>query len=67
MRVVIELEPASAGADLILSNWQATWGTSADGGGTELAAEASLSALLDLRQRCFDRGLTVNAFFPDNH
>lgn len=66
MRVVVDLEPPSAETKPILAEWQAVWGTFADGGGIELTAATSLSALLDLRQRCYDRDTNVNAVFPDN-
>lgn len=66
MRVAVELEPPSAAAALILGEWQAAWGGAADGGGVELAPADSLTALLDLKERCYDAGLTVNALFPDN-
>jgi hypothetical protein len=66
MRVVVELEPNNGETTGILAAWQATWGTTVEGGGIELADAAALSALLDLRKRCFDRSVTVNAIFPDN-
>jgi hypothetical protein len=66
MRLEVELEPRSAETTLILADWQAAWGHSSGRGGIELGAGTSLPALLDLRKRCFDRGITVNAFFPDN-
>jgi hypothetical protein len=65
MRVTVELEPPSAEAARILGAWQAAWGGAADQGGVELAAADSLTALLDLKERCYDAGLTVNARFPD--
>lgn len=64
MRVAVELEPDSAEAARILGEWRAAWGAAADGGGVELAPADSLAALLDLKARCYDRGLTVNALFP---
>jgi hypothetical protein len=66
MGVVVDLEPPSAETKRILTEWQAGWGALADGGGIELAAATSLSALLDLRLRCYDRGINVNAVFPYN-
>lgn len=66
MRVEVALEPDSAEAARILGEWRAAWGAAADGGGVELAPADSLTALLDLRSRCYDLGLTVNAVFPDN-
>jgi len=66
MRVVVDLEPDSAETKPILAGWRAAWGTLADGDSIELATATSLSALLDLRKRCFDLGVTVNAVFPDN-
>jgi hypothetical protein len=66
MRVEVELEPRSADTTLLLADWRAAWGAPSGRGGIELRAGTSLSALLDLRKRCFDRGVTVNAFFPDN-
>jgi len=66
MRVLVELEPRSVESTRIAGEWLAKWGTSAAGGGIELAAAASLSALLDLRERCFEKSVTVNVFFPDN-
>lgn len=65
MRVAVELEPDSADSARILGEWRAAWGAAA-GGGVELAPAESLAALLDLKDRCYDRGLTVNATFPDN-
>ncbi len=66
MRVVVALEPDSAEAAQILGEWWTAWGA-AEGGGGELDPGESLSALLDLKGRCFARGITVNASFPDNH
>lgn len=66
MRVVVALEPTNGEVTEILQSWQAEWGTWSEVGGIELADAALLSALLDLRQRCFDRALTVNVFFSDN-
>jgi len=66
MRVAVELEPASAESARILTAWQTAWRAAAVGGGTELAAADALTALLELKARCYDRGLTVNATFPDN-
>lgn len=66
MRVVVELEPASVEATQILAEWRQAWGAAAEGGGVELATADSLTALLDLKGRCYDVGLTVNALFPDN-
>jgi hypothetical protein len=66
MRVAVELEPASVEAAQVLAEWRAFWNTVEGGGGVELAAAGALPALLDLRARCYDRGLTVNATFPDN-
>lgn len=66
MRVAVELEPDSADSARILGEWRAAWGMAAVGVGVELAPAESLAALLDLKDRCYDRGLTVNATFPDN-
>lgn len=66
MRVVVELEPESAEAARVYAEWQAAWSTTGSGVGIELAPADSLKALLDLKSRCYDRGLTVNATFPDN-
>lgn len=66
MRVAVELEPDSAEAARVLGEWQAAWGGAVDGGVVELAPADSLKALLDLKTRCYDRVLTVNATFPDN-
>ena len=66
MRVAVELEPDTAEAARLLGEWQAAWGGAAAGGGVDLAPADSLTALLDLKERCYDRGLTVNATFPGN-
>lgn len=66
MRVAVELEPESVESARILGEWLAVWGVAAEKGGVELAPADSLSALLDLKDRCYDAGLTVNALFPDN-
>lgn len=66
MRLAVELEPDSADSARILGEWRAAWGMAAVGGGVELAPAESLAALLDLKDRCYDRGLTVNATFIDN-
>jgi hypothetical protein len=66
MRVAVELEPPSVEAARILGEWQAAWGGAAERGGVELAAADSLTALLDLKERCYDRGVTISATFPDN-
>lgn len=66
MRVVAELEPESAESARILGEWQAGWGVAVAGGGVELAPADSLSALLDLKDRCYEQGVTINASFPDN-
>lgn len=66
MRVVVELEPESVEAVRILGDWQEAWGAAVDGDEFELAAADPLLALLDLKDRCYDRGITVIATFPDN-
>jgi hypothetical protein len=66
MRVAVELEPDSAEAARVLGEWQAVWGEGAEAGGVELNPASALTALLDLKERCYDQGLTVNATFPDN-
>ena len=66
MRVAVALEPESAEADRILAEWRLAWGAAESDDGVELAVAESLAALLDLKARCFDHGLTVNATFPDN-
>lgn len=66
MRVVVELEPGSGESARILGEWREAWGAGAESGEVELAAADSLGALLDLKARCYCRGLTVNATFPDN-
>jgi len=66
MRLEVELEPESAESARIFAEWRALWGAAAIGGKIELAAADSLAALLDLKGRCYQQGLTVNAHFPDN-
>ena len=66
MQVAIALEPDSAGAARILAEWRTVWAASASPGGIELAPATALTALLDLKARCYDQGITVNATFPDN-
>jgi len=66
MLIAFELEPDSIEATRILAEWQAVWGQEAPGGGIELKPAESLSAMLDLKSRCHDQGLTINASFPDN-
>lgn len=66
MRVAVMLEPESAAAARILAEWRAAWGRGENAGEVELTPADSLKALLDLKVRCQDRGLTVNATFPDN-
>ncbi len=66
MRVAVELEPDSAEAARILGEWRAAWGAAVDGDGVELVSAKALAALLDLKERCYDLGVTVNATFPDN-
>lgn len=65
MRVVLDLEPATAESARLLSQWLAPWGVAA-GGGVELPAAGALAALLDLQKRCFEQGISLNAVFPDN-
>lgn len=66
MRVPVELKPDSAEAARILGEWQAAWGVAVAGGDVELAPADSLAALLDLKERCYEQGVTINATFPDN-
>lgn len=66
MLVAVALEPESAAATGILAEWRAAWGVKESGDGIELAPAVALAAMLDLKARCYDRGLTVNATFPDN-
>ena len=66
MRLMVELEPGSVASAGILDAWREGWGGAAEGGGIELAGAALLPALLDLRKRCYDRGLSLNVLFPDN-
>jgi hypothetical protein len=66
MRVVVEAEPSDGAFAAILTDWRNSWGAEEVGGGIELVEAVSLSALLDLRQRCFGRSVTLNLFFPDN-
>ena len=63
MRVAVELEPESAESARILGEWQAVWGLVVAGGGVELAPADSLSALLDLKGRCYEQGVTISATF----
>ena len=65
MRVVAELEPESAESARILGEWQAVWGGAVDGGSVELAPADSLSALLDLKDRCYEQGFTISATFDN--
>ncbi|NTV12414.1 MAG: hypothetical protein HGA96_00530 [Desulfobulbaceae bacterium] len=66
MLVAVALEPDTAEAARILAEWQVAWGAVESYGGVELVVAESLTALLDLKARCYDRGITVNATFPNN-
>lgn len=66
MRLVAELEPPSVDSAGILAKWRTAWSAPMAGEEVELAPASALAALLDLQERCYEQGLTVNVLFPDN-
>jgi hypothetical protein len=64
MQIDVLLEPAGEEADLVLRQWIRERGLpESDEGRVGIRPEQCLEALADLRSRCFDRGLMVNATF----
>jgi hypothetical protein len=66
MRLVVEATENGGETAAILAGWRAEWGAEETGSEIQIADCVSLSALLDLRQRCYDRSMTLNLYFPDN-
>ena len=64
MRLDILLEPPGAEADSILREWFEASGLEGDEDGqVEVAPDRCLEVLVELRSRCYDRGLIVNVKF----
>ena len=64
MQLDILLEPPGAEADSILQEWLKFFGLHlAADGQVEVSPDRCLVVLVELRSRCYDRGLTVNVKF----
>lgn len=67
MFVDLQLEPAGKKAEVVLSEWAESLGLMLDNNGRlEIESASCFSALSDLRDRCYDLGLSINAAFNGN-
>ena len=67
MLLEVDMEPSEEEADRILADWQDAWQLeNYENGKLRLDGPSPLDVIMDLRNRCYEHGITVNMVFHDS-